>query len=120
MELSQELEVPKDEHGELERLDKLVNKYERCIYDYAHVSPRYFLSKINSTLSSLHQQLTNGSRYDVARALLNGESVWGLASCRAYVSNANCVACYDYDVGQLRVCGTVNGGRAFYDDCDVR
>ncbi|KAI3775707.1 hypothetical protein L1987_45456 [Smallanthus sonchifolius] len=30
-------EVPKDEHGELERLDKLVNKYERCIYDYAQV-----------------------------------------------------------------------------------
>ncbi|KAI3775719.1 hypothetical protein L1987_45469 [Smallanthus sonchifolius] len=112
--------VPKDEHGELERLDKLVNTYERCIYDYAHVSPRYFLSNLNSTLSSFHEQLTNGSRYAVARTLLNGESVWGLASCRAHVSNANCVACYDYAVAQLRVCGTVNGGRAFYDDCDVR
>ncbi|KAI3775710.1 hypothetical protein L1987_45460 [Smallanthus sonchifolius] len=83
-------------------------------------SPRYFLSNLNSTLSSFHQQLTNGSRYDVARTLLNCESVWGLASCRTYVSNANCVACYDYVVAQLRVCGTVNGGRAFYDDCDVK
>ncbi|KAI3775685.1 hypothetical protein L1987_45434 [Smallanthus sonchifolius] len=83
-------------------------------------SPRYFLSNLNSTLSSLHQQLTNGSRYALARTLFNGESVWGLASCRAYVSNANCVACYDYAVAQLRVCGTVNGAHAFYNDCDVR
>ncbi|KAI3775708.1 hypothetical protein L1987_45458 [Smallanthus sonchifolius] len=83
-------------------------------------SLRYFLSNLKSTLSSFHEQLTNGSRYAVARTLLNGESVWGLASCRAYVSNANCVACYDYAVAQLRVCGTVNGGRDFYDDCDVR
>ncbi|KAI3704420.1 hypothetical protein L1987_74640 [Smallanthus sonchifolius] len=83
-------------------------------------SPRYFLSNLNTTLSSLHQQLTNGSRYAVARTLLNGESVWGLASCRAYVSNADCVACYNYAVDQLRICGTVNGAHAFYNDCDVR
>ncbi|KAI3741452.1 hypothetical protein L1987_59126 [Smallanthus sonchifolius] len=29
LELSQELEIPTDERGELERLEKLVNKYER-------------------------------------------------------------------------------------------
>ncbi|KAF5798404.1 putative protein kinase RLK-Pelle-DLSV family [Helianthus annuus] len=84
-------------------------------------SSTYFLSNLNTTLSSLHRQLAvDRVRYAVARTLLNGESVWGLASCRGYVSNADCVACYDYAVAQLRVCGLGNGAHAFYDDCDVR
>nr|XP_043633417.1 cysteine-rich receptor-like protein kinase 2 [Erigeron canadensis] len=88
---------------------------------YRGRSESYFLSNLNTTLSSLRRQLSvNGVRYAVARSLLNGESVWGLATCRNYVSNANCVACYDYAVAQLKVCGTVNGAHAFYDDCDVR
>nr|XP_043634450.1 cold-responsive protein kinase 1-like [Erigeron canadensis] len=84
-------------------------------------SEKYFLSNLNTTLSSLRQQLSvNGVRYAIARTLLNGESVWGLASCRGYVSNTDCVACFDYAVTQLKVCGTVNGANAYYNDCDVR
>ncbi|KAL8211249.1 hypothetical protein R6Q57_005686 [Mikania cordata] len=83
-------------------------------------NPGYFLSNLNTTLTSLQRQLTNGSRYALARSLLNGESVWGLASCRDYVSTANCVACFDYAVAQIRVCGLGTGAHAFYNDCDVR
>ncbi|KAI3722977.1 hypothetical protein L2E82_34228 [Cichorium intybus] len=86
------------------------------------MNARYFFNNLNTTLSSLRQQLSeeNGVHYAVARTLLNGESVWGLASCRGYVSTANCVACFDYAVAQLRVCGRGNGAHAFYNDCDVR
>ncbi|KAI3519030.1 hypothetical protein L1887_08003 [Cichorium endivia] len=88
---------------------------------YYGMNARYFFNNLNTTLSSLRQQLSeNGVRYAVARTLLNGESVWGLASCRGYVSTANCVACFDYAVAQLRVCGRGNGAHAFYNDCDVR
>ncbi|KAM0003712.1 putative Gnk2-like domain-containing protein [Helianthus debilis subsp. tardiflorus] len=88
---------------------------------YKGISPTYFLSNLNTTLSSLRQQLSvNGVRYADARTLLNGESVWGLASCRSYVSTANCVACFDYAVAQLKVCGLGNGAQAYYNDCDVR
>nr|XP_043634016.1 cysteine-rich receptor-like protein kinase 2 [Erigeron canadensis] len=88
---------------------------------YRGRSENYFLSNLNTTLSSLRRQLSvNSVRYAVARSLLNGESVWGLATCRDYVSSADCVACYDYAVAQLKVCGTVNGAHAFYNDCDVR
>ncbi|XP_024966160.1 cysteine-rich receptor-like protein kinase 2 isoform X2 [Cynara cardunculus var. scolymus] len=88
---------------------------------YRGMSEKYFLSNLNTTLSSLRQQLSvNGVRYAVARSLLNGESVWGLASCREYVSKANCVACFDYAIAQLKKCGLGNGAHAFYNDCDVR
>ncbi|XP_071735371.1 cysteine-rich receptor-like protein kinase 2 [Rutidosis leptorrhynchoides] len=81
----------------------------------------YFLSNLNSTLSSIRRQLVaNGVHYAVARTLLNGESVWGLASCREYLSNADCVSCFDYATDQLKVCGLSNGAHAYYDDCDVR
>ncbi|XP_076927407.1 cysteine-rich receptor-like protein kinase 2 isoform X1 [Bidens hawaiensis] len=84
-------------------------------------SANYFLSNLNTTLSSLHEQLSlNRARYAVARTLLTGESVWGLAVCRGYVSTAECVACFNYAVAQLKVCGRANGAHAFYNDCDVR
>ncbi|KAK1421492.1 hypothetical protein QVD17_23857 [Tagetes erecta] len=87
---------------------------------YTGRSPKYFLSNLNTTLSSLRKQLTNGSRYATARTLLNGESVWGLVSCRAYTNTADCVACFNYAVDQLKVCALGNGGGAFYSDCDLR
>ncbi|KAL7614332.1 hypothetical protein Lser_V15G06984 [Lactuca serriola] len=88
---------------------------------YFGMNETYFYQNLNTTLSSLRRQLSvNRVRYALARTLLNGESVWGLASCRGYVSNTNCVACFDYAVSQLRVCGRGNGAHAFYNDCDVR
>ncbi|KAK9071518.1 hypothetical protein SSX86_010087 [Deinandra increscens subsp. villosa] len=100
-----------------DRNSTLIRDY--CSQYYGR-SPEYFLSNLKTTLSSLHQQLTNGSRYALARTLLNGESVWGLASCRGYVSTVRCVACFNYAVAQLKRCGLGNGAHAFYNDCDVR
>ena len=88
---------------------------------YQRISAKYFFSNLNTTLSSLRHQLTlDGVYYAVSRSLLNGDSVWALASCREYVSKANCAACFDYAVARLKKCGLGNGAHAFYDDCDVR
>lgn len=86
---------------------------------YYGMNETYFYQNLNTTISTLRRQLLV-TRYAVARTLLNGESVWGLATCRGYVSTPNCVACFDYAVAQLRVCGRGNGAHAFYNDCDVR
>ncbi|KAI3794365.1 hypothetical protein L1987_36995 [Smallanthus sonchifolius] len=86
---------------------------------YRGLSEKYFLSNLNTTLSSLRRQLTT-SGYAAARTLFNGESVWGLAWCRGYLSIPDCLSCYDYAVDQLKVCGLGNGAHAIYSDCDVR
>nr|XP_043634779.1 putative receptor-like protein kinase At4g00960 [Erigeron canadensis] len=79
----------------------------------------YFLSNLNATLTSLRRQLTT-SGYSAARTLINGESVWGLAWCRGYLSIPDCLNCFDFAVKQLKLCGVVNGAHAIYSDCDVR
>ncbi|KAM0022060.1 putative protein kinase RLK-Pelle-DLSV family [Helianthus debilis subsp. tardiflorus] len=86
---------------------------------YKGVSATYFLRNLNTTLSNLRKQLTT-SGYAAARTLLNGESVWGLAWCRGYVSVPDCLSCFDYAVDQLKVCGLGNGAHAIYSDCDLR
>ncbi|KAI3794372.1 hypothetical protein L1987_37003 [Smallanthus sonchifolius] len=88
---------------------------------YKGMNEEFLSRNLNTTLSSLHDKLSiNSVPYATARSLLNGDSVWGLASCRGYVSKADCVACFDYAVAQLRACGFANGGYVFYDDCDIR
>ncbi|KAI3704402.1 hypothetical protein L1987_74621 [Smallanthus sonchifolius] len=84
-----------------------------------HGRAKYFKSNLNSTLSSLRRQLTT-SGYAVARTLLNGEPVWGLALCREYVSVPDCLNCFDYAAVQLRVCGKKDGQiEKVYGDDDV-
>nr|GEY80020.1 cysteine-rich receptor-like protein kinase 2 [Tanacetum cinerariifolium] len=86
---------------------------------YKGMNAEFFLRNLNATLSSLRHQLTTGG-YASARTLLNGESVWGLAWCRGYMSIPDCLACYDYAVEQLKPCGLGNGAHVIYSDCDVR
>ncbi|CAH1422202.1 unnamed protein product [Lactuca virosa] len=86
---------------------------------YRPVDGENFLSNLNSTISSLRQQLSI-SRFAAARGLLNGAPVYGLAWCRGYVSIPDCLNCFNYGVAQLNRCGVANGAHGFYSDCDVR
>ncbi|KAL8240370.1 hypothetical protein R6Q59_013725 [Mikania micrantha] len=88
---------------------------------YGVLDTDFFLRNLNTTLSSLRKQLGNATVYHaVARTIINGESVYALASCRQYLSNSECLKCFDTAVKEVRACGIVNGGRAVYDDCDLR
>lgn len=89
--------------------------------EFYGMNAKYFFQNVNTTLSNLRRQLlVNRVHYAAARTLINGEAVWGLASCRGYVSTTNCVACFDDAVVLLRACGRGSGAHAFYNDCDLR
>ncbi|XP_076907366.1 cysteine-rich receptor-like protein kinase 2 [Bidens hawaiensis] len=86
---------------------------------YRGMNGDFFKRNLNTTLSDLRHQL-NTSGFAASRTLLNGESVWGLAWCRGYLSTPDCLSCFDYAVDQLKVCGLGNGAHAIYSDCDLR
>ncbi|GKB33951.1 cysteine-rich receptor-like protein kinase 2 [Tanacetum coccineum] len=87
--------------------------------EYKRINEEYFLSNLNTTLTSLRRQLTTNG-YATAHTSFNGEPVWGLASCRGYLSIPGCLDCFDYAVEQVKLCGPANGATAIYSDCDVR
>ncbi|KAL8227424.1 hypothetical protein R6Q59_000091 [Mikania micrantha] len=102
-------------------IDRNSTRFALYCSQYKGMSPEYWSTNLNITFSRLRRQLTiNSVPYATARSLLNGDSVWGLASCRGYVSKADCVACFEYAVTQLRDCGFANGAYVFFDDCDIR
>ncbi|KAK9049261.1 hypothetical protein SSX86_031772 [Deinandra increscens subsp. villosa] len=82
----------------------------------------FFLRNLNNTISSLRRQLANGTVHQaVARTLINGETVYGLAVCRQYLSGSACLKCLDTATKEARVqCGIKNGARTIYDDCEFR
>lgn len=100
------------------RSNTLIRRY--CS-QYGVLDDEFFLRNFNATLSSLRRQLSNVTKYHaVARTIINGESVYGLALCREYLSRSECLNCFDIAVKGVKVCGIVNGGHVIYDECDLR
>ncbi|XP_076907363.1 cysteine-rich receptor-like protein kinase 2 [Bidens hawaiensis] len=80
-----------------------------------------FINNRNSTFTEIRRQLSsNGVFYARAQSLSEGDSVFGLAQCRNYLSAAQCVACVDAGVSELNSCITGNGAYTFFDNCFVR
>ncbi|XP_023767473.1 cold-responsive protein kinase 1 [Lactuca sativa] len=80
-----------------------------------------FVNNRNSTLAEIRRKLsTNNVFYATAQSLSEGDSVFGAAQCRNYLSAAQCVACFDAGVSQLISCLTGNGAYVFLDNCFVR
>ncbi|KAI3722972.1 hypothetical protein L2E82_34221 [Cichorium intybus] len=100
------------------RSNTLIRRY--CS-QYGVLDEVFFSRNLNTTISSLRRQLSNATTYHaVARTIINGESVYGVALCREYLSTPECLNCFDIAVTGVKVCGIVNGGRAIYDDCELR
>lgn len=100
------------------RNNTLIRRY--CS-QYGVLNDEFFLRNLNTTISSLRRQLANATVYQaIARTIINSETVYGLASCRQYLSNFECLKCLDIAAKEVRVCGIVNGARAIYDECDLR
>lgn len=88
---------------------------------YKVMNGEFFLRNLNTTFSNLRKQLSAVNTYHaVSKTLINGESVYGLALCREYLSTASCLACFDTAVAYMKVCGLGNGAHIFYDDCELR
>ncbi|KAI3794381.1 hypothetical protein L1987_37012 [Smallanthus sonchifolius] len=85
------------------RNNTLIRRY--CS-QYGVLNAEFFLRNLNTTLSSIRRQLANATVYHaVARTIINGESVYGLASCRQYLSNSECLKCLDTAAKGVRVQG---------------
>ncbi|KAJ9541185.1 hypothetical protein OSB04_027691 [Centaurea solstitialis] len=80
-----------------------------------------FINNRNSTFAEIRRQLSsNNVFYARAQSLVEGDSVFGAAQCRNYLSTAQCVACFDAAVSELSGCVTGNGAYVFFDNCFVR
>lgn len=78
-----------------------------------------FFNNLNATFSDLRSQLSGGRRFGTAQREGSSDSVYGMAQCRSYMTESDCLACYDFAVSQIRNCSTV-GARLVYDGCFLR
>ncbi|CAK9135293.1 unnamed protein product [Ilex paraguariensis] len=80
-----------------------------------------FFSNLNATFSDLRNQLsTENKKFATAQQARSSNPVYAMAQCRNYLSTADCVACYDATVAQIRNCSAANGARVIYDGCFLR
>ncbi|KAK4411832.1 hypothetical protein Sango_0256200 [Sesamum angolense] len=81
-----------------------------------------FFRNLNATFSDLRSQLSNGSgrRFATAQQERSSDPVYAMAQCRNYLSQPDCVACFDAAVSQIRNCSAANGARVIYDGCFLR
>ncbi|KAI3747607.1 hypothetical protein L6452_10122 [Arctium lappa] len=101
-----------------DRSNTLLRRYCRS-YDASN--GEFYLSNLNTTLSSLRRQLSNPQvYYAFAQATDNGEYVYNFALCREYLSTSRCLACFDSAVNETKACGIADGGNVIYDDCSIR
>ncbi|KAJ9541263.1 hypothetical protein OSB04_027769 [Centaurea solstitialis] len=80
-----------------------------------------YLNNLNTTLSSLRQQLSNPQvYYAFAENRDNDDYVYSFALCREYLSTSRCLACFDSAVNDTKACRIADGGNIIYDDCSIR
>ncbi|KAG9137577.1 hypothetical protein Leryth_019774 [Lithospermum erythrorhizon] len=81
-----------------------------------------FFNNLNSTLSNLTSQLSNGSKhFATAQNPRSGSPVYAMVQCRNYLSTSDCIKCYNSAKSVLRrTCGSANGARVVSDGCSLR
>lgn len=96
----------------------LLRKYCRS---YNVMNGVFYLSNLNTTLSSIRTQLSDPEvYYAFAQASDNDEYVYSYAMCREYLSTSQCLACFDSAVNETKTCGIADGGNMIYDNCSIR
>ncbi|KAL0463185.1 UNVERIFIED_CONTAM: Cysteine-rich receptor-like protein kinase [Sesamum latifolium] len=81
-----------------------------------------FFRNLNATFSDLRSQLSSGGgrRFATAQQERSSDPVYAMVQCRNYLSEPDCVACFDAAVSQIRNCSAANGARVIYDGCFLR
>ncbi|KAH6799380.1 hypothetical protein C2S51_035864 [Perilla frutescens var. frutescens] len=81
-----------------------------------------FFDNLNATFSDLRTQLSagGGRLFATAEQARSSDPVYALVQCRNYMSEMDCLACYDAAVLQIRNCSAANGARVIYDGCFLR
>ncbi|XAR73580.1 Non-specific serine/threonine protein kinase [Bertholletia excelsa] len=78
-------------------------------------------SKPNATFADLRSQLADQKKsFATGQQDKTSDPVFAMAQCRKYLSNADCVACFDAAVKGIRNCSGSSGAHAIYDGCFLR
>ncbi|GAA0143112.1 transmembrane signal receptor [Lithospermum erythrorhizon] len=104
------------------RSDPQINLLNKGCSQYNASNQINFFNNLNDTFADLKSQLTNGSNnhFATAEQARSSDPVYAMVQCRNYLSSADCVACYDAAVSQIRNCSAANGARVIYDGCFLR
>ncbi|KAL2499068.1 Cysteine-rich receptor-like protein kinase 3 [Abeliophyllum distichum] len=98
-----------------------INLLNRGCSQYNATNTRNFFDNLNATFSDLRNELSSeNKRFATAQQSRSSDPVYGMVQCRNYLSTADCVACYDAAVAQIRNCSAANGARVIYDGCFLR
>ncbi|CAA2975627.1 cysteine-rich receptor kinase 2 [Olea europaea subsp. europaea] len=98
-----------------------INLLNRGCSQYNATNIRNFFDNLNATFSDLRNQLSNESKlFATAQQSRSSDPVYAMVQCRNYLSNSDCLTCYDAAVAQIRNCSASNGARVIYDGCFLR
>ncbi|XP_038715595.1 cold-responsive protein kinase 1-like [Tripterygium wilfordii] len=79
-----------------------------------------FNRNLNATFVDLRAQFTSNNYFATAQRADGTDPVYALAQCRNYLSNSDCIACFDSAAARIRNCSAANGARVIYDGCFLR
>nr|BAF95165.1 protein kinase [Ipomoea nil] len=81
-----------------------------------------YAKELNASFSDLRRQLSrsNKSFATTSTAIATAHPIYALAQCRNYLSNPDCVACFDAAVSVARNCSLATGARVTLDGCFLR
>ncbi|KAH6808051.1 hypothetical protein C2S51_029159 [Perilla frutescens var. frutescens] len=106
---------------QLARSEPQINLLDKGCSQYNATNITAFFNNLNTTFSDLRTQLSDGRgrRFITAQQEGSLDSVYATVQCRSYMSEPDCLACYDFAISQIANCSTV-GARLVYDGCSLR
>ncbi|KAA8530695.1 hypothetical protein F0562_005371 [Nyssa sinensis] len=101
--------------------DPQINLINKGCSQYNATNLSDFFNNLNETFLDLRNQLSNGNtHFATAQQAMTSDPVYAMVQCRNYLSTADCLACFDAAVTQIRNCSAGNGARVIYDGCFLR
>ncbi|XP_027178637.1 cysteine-rich receptor-like protein kinase 2 [Coffea eugenioides] len=101
--------------------DPQINLLNQGCSQYNATNTRNFFNNLNATFADLRNQLSQQNKlFATAQQSRSSDPVDAMVQCRDYVSSADCVACFNAAVAQIRNCSAANGARVIYDGCFLR
>ncbi|KAI4299685.1 hypothetical protein L6164_033119 [Bauhinia variegata] len=79
-----------------------------------------FNGVVNRTFSALRSQVSNERKHFATAQSSSGDPFYAMFQCRNYLSNADCLTCFNTAAAQIRNCSSGNGARVIYDGCFLR
>ncbi|XAR73586.1 Non-specific serine/threonine protein kinase [Bertholletia excelsa] len=101
--------------------DPQINLLNQGCSQYNSTNLSDFFRNLNATFADLRSHISvENKKFATAQQARTSNPVYAMAQCRNYLTTADCVACFDAAVAQIRSCSGANGARIIYDGCFLR